>query len=93
MESKAEAAGWESCLQGGASRLQAVCSAVPPAAGVTPLHIAAWLGHKATASALLAAGADPEVACLEVGGSCYTKTNTGAVDSTLAASTLAARCR
>lgn len=39
----------------------------PGVAGVTPLHIAAWLGHQATASALLAAGADPEVACLEVG--------------------------
>ncbi|PRW21035.1 flagellar associated isoform A [Chlorella sorokiniana] len=33
--------------------------------GVTPLHVAAWLGHQATCSALLAAGADPEVACLE----------------------------
>lgn len=37
-----------------------------PVAGVTPLHIACWLGHAASVQALLEAGANPEVACLEV---------------------------
>lgn len=36
--------------------------------GVTPLHVAAWLGHTAMVQALLAAGADCELPCLEVGG-------------------------
>lgn len=40
---------------------------LPLAAGVTPLHIASWLGHHNTVQALLQAGADTEAVCLEVG--------------------------
>jgi ankyrin repeat protein len=48
--------------------LSAVASLRPLHPGVTPLHIAAWLGHSATVAALLEAGADAELACLEVRG-------------------------